>query len=75
MDGVVTDVVADNVIRGGVLGGHYLCGLYSGVSLAVLWEQHIVSPSGGGIFASAHLRMVGSSWWLGVSHHEDPTKM
>ena len=67
MDDAVTDVVADNVIMGGVLGGHYLCVLYSGVSLVVLWEQHIVSPSGGGIFASAHLRMVGSSWWLGVS--------
>ena len=63
MDDVVTDVVADNVIMGGVLGGHYLCGLYSGVSLVVLWEQHIVSPSRGCIFASSRLHIF-ASWGL-----------
>ena len=60
MDDAVTDVVADNVIMGGVLGGHYLCVLYSGVSLVVFWGQHNTSSRLQGV-ASSRLRIF--AWW------------
>ena len=65
VDDVVTDVVAENVIMGGALGRHYLCVLYSGVSLVVFWGQHntssrlqgwrlrVCTSSHGGVFVVA----------------------
>ena len=60
VDDVVTDVVAENVIMGGALGRHYLCVLYSGVSLVVLWEQHNTSSRLQGV-ASSRLHIF--AWW------------
>ena len=60
VDDVVTDVVADNVIMGGALGRHYLCVLYSGVSLVVFWGQHNTSSRLQGV-ASSRLHFF--AWW------------